>query len=231
MNNQEPKSRMQRYNFNTEDNKGPKRPHKSPRLRQIIIGFIIALVLVVGVGVWLANRSTSVENSDPESSEIASDSSDNESDSQVSNDDDSSSDDVDDDDTDNVNNNGTDATTQNNASTPSVPSQNQGTNQESNVTTKNGGQNPSSASNRNQNAQSSASSRTSESSTQPSQDTEKNDSSTPGGIDFSSSHTFSSVEDARSWAAALRSNWLAQGYTNYTITQDPQGNYVLTFTK
>ncbi|KRK47768.1 hypothetical protein GPK34_11070 [Secundilactobacillus kimchicus] len=229
MNNQEPKSRMQRYDFNTGDNKGPKRPRKSPRLRQIIIGFIVALILVVGVGVWLANRSTSVENSSPESSETVSDSSNDESDSQDSSDNDDSSDDTDTTETGDVTDNGA-APTQGRASTPTPP-QNRGSNRESNATTKNGGQSTSRSGSRNQNAQSGTSNSTNDSSTQPSQDTGSNDSSTSGGIDFSSPHTFSSVEDARSWASATRSDWLKQGYTNYTITQDPQGNYVLAFTK
>lgn len=50
MNNQEPQSRMQRYNFNTEDNdKRPnrKRPKKLHRIRQIIVSFLVILALIV----------------------------------------------------------------------------------------------------------------------------------------------------------------------------------------
>ncbi|WP_054761045.1 hypothetical protein [Secundilactobacillus collinoides] len=67
MNNQEPQSRMQRYNFNTEDNnKRPnrKRPKKPHRIRKILVSFLVILALIIGIGVWLANRSTSVGTND-----------------------------------------------------------------------------------------------------------------------------------------------------------------------
>ncbi|KRN78694.1 hypothetical protein IV52_GL000971 [Fructilactobacillus lindneri DSM 20690 = JCM 11027] len=48
---------------------------------------------------------------------------------------------------------------------------------------------------------------------------------------FSQSRTFNSVEDAKNWAKTTQSQWLAAGYNNYTITQNGQGFYVLTFVK
>ncbi|WP_054736228.1 hypothetical protein [Secundilactobacillus similis] len=82
MNNQEPQSRMQRYNFNTDNNQPPKRkrPKKPHRIRQLIVSFLLTLVLIIGVGVWLANRSTSVETNDANTAQSANSSSKNEDD-------------------------------------------------------------------------------------------------------------------------------------------------------
>lgn len=49
--------------------------------------------------------------------------------------------------------------------------------------------------------------------------------------EFAQSRTFNSVEDAKNWAKTTQSQWLAAGYNNYTITQNGQGFYVLTFVK
>lgn len=46
---------------------------------------------------------------------------------------------------------------------------------------------------------------------------------------FSTTHTFSSVADAQNWAQASKNSWLQAGYTTYTITSDGQGNYNLQF--
>ncbi|MCF6514720.1 hypothetical protein GSH19_00770 [Lactobacillus sp. S2-2] len=48
---------------------------------------------------------------------------------------------------------------------------------------------------------------------------------------FAYAKNFNSVEDAQNWANAMQDNWLADGYNNYTITQDGQGYYVLKFIK
>ncbi|KRK39580.1 hypothetical protein FD07_GL000755 [Levilactobacillus parabrevis ATCC 53295] len=48
---------------------------------------------------------------------------------------------------------------------------------------------------------------------------------------FDSVHTFSSVADAQSWAQASKNQWLQAGYTTYTITSDGQGNYNLQFVR
>ncbi|MFC6260118.1 hypothetical protein [Levilactobacillus fujinensis] len=48
---------------------------------------------------------------------------------------------------------------------------------------------------------------------------------------FASTHTFSSVNDAQNWAQASKQQWLAAGYTTYTITSDGQGNYTLQFVR
>lgn len=48
---------------------------------------------------------------------------------------------------------------------------------------------------------------------------------------FSSTHTFASIPDAKNWADATKDQWLKAGYTNYTITANGQGYFTLTFTK
>ncbi|WP_125765389.1 MULTISPECIES: hypothetical protein [Levilactobacillus] len=48
---------------------------------------------------------------------------------------------------------------------------------------------------------------------------------------FASTHTFSSVADAQNWAQASKDQWLQAGYTTYTITSDGQGNYNLQFVR
>jgi cytoskeletal protein RodZ len=48
---------------------------------------------------------------------------------------------------------------------------------------------------------------------------------------FNVTHTFGSVEDAKNWATATQSSWLKDGYTNYTVTSDSQGYYILKFIK
>ncbi len=48
---------------------------------------------------------------------------------------------------------------------------------------------------------------------------------------FSETHTFSSVQDAKDWANATKSQWLAAGFNNFTITSNGQGYYVLHFIK
>lgn len=48
---------------------------------------------------------------------------------------------------------------------------------------------------------------------------------------FSQTHTFSSVADAKSWANTTKNQWLKMGYSNYTITANGQGYFVLRFLK
>lgn len=48
---------------------------------------------------------------------------------------------------------------------------------------------------------------------------------------FDTPHTFSSVADAQNWAQASKSQWLQAGYSTYTITSDGQGNYNLQFVR
>lgn len=48
---------------------------------------------------------------------------------------------------------------------------------------------------------------------------------------FASAHTFSSIQDAKSWANATKQEWLKAGYVNYTITSNGQGYYTLKFVK
>lgn len=48
---------------------------------------------------------------------------------------------------------------------------------------------------------------------------------------FSSTHTFASIQDAKNWANATKQQWLKAGYVNYTITSNGQGYYVLRFIK
>ncbi|GAY73412.1 hypothetical protein [Lentilactobacillus kosonis] len=54
---------------------------------------------------------------------------------------------------------------------------------------------------------------------------------TPKDTPFSTDHTFTTIEDAKNWANTTKSQWLAAGYTNYTITTNGQGYYNLTFVK
>ncbi|MBV0930939.1 hypothetical protein KTE19_09545 [Lentilactobacillus sp. IMAU92037] len=48
---------------------------------------------------------------------------------------------------------------------------------------------------------------------------------------FATTHTFSSVNDAKNWANATKQQWLKDGYVNYTISSNGQGYYVLKFIK
>lgn len=48
---------------------------------------------------------------------------------------------------------------------------------------------------------------------------------------FAEPHTFNSVQDARDWANATKPDWTSDGYNYWTVTQNSQGYYVLTFTK
>ncbi|EEI19444.1 hypothetical protein [Lentilactobacillus hilgardii] len=48
---------------------------------------------------------------------------------------------------------------------------------------------------------------------------------------FATSHTFSSIQDAKNWANATKEEWLKAGYVNYTITSNGQGYYTLKFVK
>jgi hypothetical protein len=48
---------------------------------------------------------------------------------------------------------------------------------------------------------------------------------------FATTHTFSSVNDAKNWANATKQQWLKDGYVNYTITSNGQGYYILKFIK
>ena len=48
---------------------------------------------------------------------------------------------------------------------------------------------------------------------------------------FAEPHTFNSVQDAKDWAYATKPDWTSDGYNYWTVTQNSQGYYVLTFTK
>ena len=48
---------------------------------------------------------------------------------------------------------------------------------------------------------------------------------------FAEPHTFNSVQDAKDWANATKPDWTSNGYNYWTVTQNSQGYYVLTFTK
>lgn len=48
---------------------------------------------------------------------------------------------------------------------------------------------------------------------------------------FSETHTFNSIQDAKDWANATKPDWTAAGYNYWTVNQNSQGYYVLTFTK
>ena len=230
MNNQEPQSRMQRYNFNT-DNQSPKRkpPKKPSRFRQIIVSFLVTLVLIVGVGVWLANRSTKVENGaqNTEQSVKNNSSSDTESDSTSESDAPSAD-----------SNNSTDdrsngSVYDDKGITSSQRSSLQSSiNQESDATIKNSEQRKLDGTKaKSSTQQSSSSANTTSNSAGSSSKKTDNSSNNSGSITFSQSHTFSSVSDAKSWAQATKSQWLKDGYSTYTITSDAQGNYVLRFVK
>jgi len=232
VNNQEPQSRMQRYNFNTDQNqpkrKGPKRPK---RWRQIIVSCLVTLALVVGVGVWLANRTTKVENGAQNTEQSVNDnssSSHTESDSTSQND------------AANSDSNNSDAAPSDGSTyadkgvTSSQRSSLQSSiNQESDATIKNREQkklNDVKTKSDTRQSSSSANTTSSNSAGSSSKKTDNNKNNS-GSITFSQSHTFSSVSDARSWAQATKSQWLKDGYSTYTITSDAQGNYVLRFVK
>ncbi|MGP4116292.1 hypothetical protein [Levilactobacillus zymae] len=71
------------------------------------------------------------------------------------------------------------------------------------------------------------SSTASSSTTSQSSATKSSSSSNP--TSFDTTHTFSSVNDAQNWAQASKNQWLQAGYSTYTITSDGQGNYNLQF--
>lgn len=48
---------------------------------------------------------------------------------------------------------------------------------------------------------------------------------------FATTHTFTSIQDAKNWANATKRQWLKAGYVNYTITSNGQGYYTLKFMK
>lgn len=48
---------------------------------------------------------------------------------------------------------------------------------------------------------------------------------------FDRTHIFSSVADAQNYAKATQDQWLKAGYTNYTVSADSQGYYILKFIK
>lgn len=70
---------------------------------------------------------------------------------------------------------------------------------------------------------------TATSSSNTSQSSTTKESSNP--TSFGTTHTFSSVNDAQNWAQASKSQWLQAGYSTYTITSDGQGNYNLQFVR
>jgi len=231
VNNQEPQSRMQRYNFNTDKNQPPKRkgPKRPSRLRQIIVSFLVTLALVVGVGVWLANRTTKVENGAENTEQSVNDnsSSNKRADSSSQS---TASRSVPDNSTEDSSNGSTYdkgvTSSQRNSLQSSI-------NQESDATIKNREQkklNDAKAKSDTRQSSSSANTTSSNSAGSSSKKTDNNKNNS-GSITFSQSHTFSSVSDAKSWAQATKSQWLKDGYSTYTITSDAQGNYVLRFVK
>ncbi|KRK98762.1 hypothetical protein FD04_GL000502 [Secundilactobacillus odoratitofui DSM 19909 = JCM 15043] len=233
VNNQEPQSRMQRYNFNTDNNPSPnrKRPKKPHRIRQILISFFVTLVLIIGVGVWLANRSTKVENGTESTEQTVKDSSSSDSNNSDSSSD-SESDSTDSDTTSSNDDQQSGATYGDSGITQSQRSSLQSSiNQESDATVKNSEQKKldDTKSKSSTNTSSSSANTTSNSSDSSSKETDNSNNS--DSITFSQSHSFSSVSDAKSWAQATKSQWLKDGYSTYTITSDAQGNYVLKFVK
>lgn len=220
MNNQEPQSRMQRYNFNTDDQSASKRkpPKKPSHFRQIVVSFLITLVLVVGVGAWLANRSTKVENGAQNTEQSVKDNSSSHTESDNASKETGNSD----------SNNSTDDKEITSSQRSSLQSS---INQESDATIKNSEQKKlDDTKTKSGNQQSSSSANTTSNSAGSSKKTD-NSKKNSGSITFSQSHTFSSVADAKSWAQATKSQWLKDGYSTYTITSDAQGNYVLRFVK
>ncbi|MCH5461732.1 hypothetical protein HC026_06490 [Lactobacillus sp. LC28-10] len=232
MNNQEPQSRMQRYNFNTDKQSASKRkpPKRPSHFRQILISILVTLVLVIGVGVWLANRSTKVENGAQNTEQSVNDNS------SSSN---TGSDSASENDTPNSNPNNSSAGSANGSTyadkgiTSSQRSSLQSSiNQESDATIKNSEQKKlDNTKPKGNTQQSSSSANTTSNSAGSSSKKTDNSNNNSGSITFSQPHTFSSVSDAKSWAQATKSQWLKDGYSNYTITSDAQGNYVLRFVK
>lgn len=221
MNNQEPQSRMQRYNFNTDNQSANKRkpPKRPSHFRQIIISFLVTLVLIVGVGVWLANRSTTVENGAQNTEQSVKDNSSSHTESDNASKETGNSD----------SNNSTDDKEITSSQRSSLQSS---INQESDATIKNSEQRKLDGTKaKSSTQQSSSSANTTSNSAGSSSKKTDNSSNNSGSITFSQSHTFSSVSDAKSWAQATKSQWLKDGYSTYTITSDAQGNYVLRFVK
>ncbi|MBW1605265.1 hypothetical protein [Lactobacillus sp. Sy-1] len=171
MNNQDPQSRVKRYDFN----KGAKQPNPNPDPKNFkvwpwILGLVIVIGLLVG-GIKLLTSGHSSGNQAAQSSLVSSSSK---------------------------------------ASSSSSSTKN------------------SSSSNKKANQSSATSNHQKTNANQNSNEPPKQP---VNGNSFSSPRQFSSVADATSWAKATQSSWIQAGYSNYTITSDGQGYYVLNFVK
>ncbi|MEJ6399707.1 hypothetical protein [Nicoliella lavandulae] len=173
MNNQEPQSRVKRYDFN----KGSKQPDPNPKNFKVwpwILGLVIVIGLLVGGIKYLTSG-----------------------------------------------NNNTAQPTQ----TSSMASS---TNSSSQSTSNSHSSNSNSTSSAKQN--SSKKTAASHASNRPPQNNNQSKAPANGGS-FSTPRQFSTVQDATNWAKATQSSWIQAGYSNYTITSDGQGFYVLNFIK
>ncbi|NLR32879.1 hypothetical protein HF569_10485 [Lactobacillus sp. ZJLC3-7] len=203
MNNQEPKSRVQRYNFNQDPNRPTRQRSRKPRRWwpwvMTLLTLAIAILLVLGINHHNNSASKTSSSSNTSASLVAKASSVSEQEAYESfkakydgyND---------------------------NGITVSQKQKLQNIiNDESNSAVQSREQKLLDQSQTKSSATSSSTSSSSASSHNP--------------TTFDSVHTFSSVEDAQNWAQASKNQWLQAGYTTYTITSDGQGNYNLQFVR
>ncbi|KRL94317.1 hypothetical protein FD28_GL000465 [Levilactobacillus hammesii DSM 16381] len=203
LNNQEPKSRVQRYNFNQDPNRPTRQRPRKPRRWwpwvMTLLTLAIAILLVLGITHHNNSASKTASSSSNSASLVAKASSVSEQSAYES-----FKDKYDD-----FNDNGI---------TVSQKQKLQNMiNDESN----------SAVQSREQKLLDQA--QTKSSSTQSSASSSSASSHNP--TSFDAVHTFSSVDDAQNWAQASKNQWLQAGYTTYTITSDGQGNYNLQFVR
>ena len=213
LNNQEPKSRVQRYNFNADDQRPPRHRRRQRRWwpwLMTLITLAVAILLVMVINGHKSATTHSVASSSSNSSVLAHSTSASEATaySQFSAKLDTYTDSA----------SGLTATQKqalqtiiNNEKSATVQAREQKLLDR--TTTQSA---TSSSDNTSSNADSTSS-------------TKKSSSQNP--TSFDTTHTFSSVGDAQNWAQASKSQWLQAGYSTYTITSDGQGNYNLQFVR
>lgn len=207
LNNQEPKSRVQRYNFNQGSDQPPRRRQRKPRRWwpwiMTLLTLAIAILLVLAINHHNTTGSSTSSSTSASSSVAAASSSASEQTAYESFRSTYSS----------YNDNGL-TVTQKQKLQDII-------NDESNDAIQT----------REQNLLDQAKTKKSSAKTTSSSSASQQSSSASSDSTFDSTHTFSSVNDAQNWAQASKQQWLQAGYSTYTITSDGQGNYNLKFVR
>ncbi|KRK73065.1 hypothetical protein FD30_GL000808 [Levilactobacillus namurensis DSM 19117] len=208
LNNQEPKSRVQRYNFNADDQRPLRRRHRQRRwwpwiMTLLTLAIAILLVLAINGHKAVSTHSTTASSSDSAMLAHASSASQASAYSQFQK--------------------RLDAYNDNGITVTQKQKLQKMIDQESNQAVQNREQKLLDQ------TKVSSTATTSSSSSAPTSSSAKKTSQNP--TTFDTTHTFSSVGDAQNWAQASKNQWLQAGYNNYTITSDGQGNYNLQFVR